>query len=233
MDTHRLTVVQCALDPARAAAFWSGLLALPGGGRGATEVPGDERRPTLRFVPGSPAGREHDGFHLHVLTADEDDLRATVDLVLRTGGRHLDVGRRPDERHVVLADPEGYPFCVLPPGGTFLAGSGRLAEVTCDGHRATGLFWSAALDRPLVWDRDGETAVETAPEGGTKISWGGPPVAAPPATAAKWLELVVDDPAAERERLLAAGAGALPDVADGTVRLTDPDGFVLRVSRAP
>ncbi|MGH3368116.1 MAG: VOC family protein, partial [Nocardioidaceae bacterium] len=29
------------------------------------------------------------------------------------GARHIDIGQRPEEGHVVLADPEGNEFCVL------------------------------------------------------------------------------------------------------------------------
>ncbi len=32
---------------------------------------------------------------------------------LELGARHLDVGQRPEEGHVVLADPDGNEFCVL------------------------------------------------------------------------------------------------------------------------
>lgn len=38
------------------------------------------------------------------------------------------------------------------------------------------MFWSEALGWPLVWDQDEETAIQS-PHGGTKVAWGGPPVA--------------------------------------------------------
>nr|WP_255392579.1 VOC family protein [Kineosporia sp. A_224] len=53
---------------------------------------------------------------------------------------------------------------------------GFLGELACDGTRAVGVFWSEALGWPLVWDQDEETAVQS-PHGGTKVAWGGPPVA--------------------------------------------------------
>lgn len=37
-------------------------------------------------------------------------------------------------------------------------------------------FAAEAVDRPLVWDEDSETAIQS-PHGGTKIAWGGPTVA--------------------------------------------------------
>lgn len=48
--------------------------------------------------------------------------------VLRPGAHHLDAGQRPEEEHVVLADPEGNEFCVIEPGNNFLAGCGYLGR---------------------------------------------------------------------------------------------------------
>lgn len=62
------------------------------------------------------------------------------------------------------------------PANIFLAGCGFLGEVSCDGTREVGLFWRDALGWPLVWDQDEETAAQS-PRGGTKVSWGGSPVA--------------------------------------------------------
>jgi hypothetical protein len=39
------------------------------------------------------------------------DARDPASLAL--GGSHLDVGQRPEERHVVLADPDGNEFCLV------------------------------------------------------------------------------------------------------------------------
>jgi hypothetical protein len=65
---------------------------------------------------------------------------------------------------------------VIEPGNAFLAGCGFLGELACDGTRQVGLFWAETLSWPLVWDEQEETAVQS-PHGGTKIAWGGPPVA--------------------------------------------------------
>ena len=59
---------------------------------------------------------------------------------------------------------------------SFLAGCGFLGELACDGTRQVGLLRAAALAWPLVWDEGQETAVQS-PHGGTKVAWGGPPVA--------------------------------------------------------
>ncbi len=79
--------------------------------------------------------------------------------LIELGARHIDVGQRPDEQHVVLADPEGNELCVIEPDNSFLADCGRLGSITCDGSPETGYFWSHALGWPLVWDQDGETAI--------------------------------------------------------------------------
>jgi hypothetical protein len=42
-----------------------------------------------------------------------EDQRATVARTLALVGRHLDIGQG-DVAHVVLADPDGNEFCVLP-----------------------------------------------------------------------------------------------------------------------
>ncbi len=164
-------------------------------------------------------------------------MAATVARVLELGGRHLDVGQAPDEEHVVLADPEGTALCVIPPWSRFLAGTGRLGELAGDGGRDTGLFWSAALGWPLVWDQDEETAVQS-PLGGTKLAWGGPPVT--PRTGVSRLRLELAAPAGTAladavAELEALGARTVDLVlAEGdTATMTDPAGTEFCVHRDP
>ena len=164
-------------DPARLATFWAsvldrGIVREPG----SALLPGDDTQVGLRFVAAATAKPGPSWLHLHLTSTSLEDQRQTVETVLTLGGRHLDVGQLPEEGHVVLADPEGNEFCVIEPGNKFLAGCGFLGEVACDGTRDVGLFWRDALRWPLVWDHDDETAVQS-PRGGTKISWGGRPVA--------------------------------------------------------
>jgi hypothetical protein len=120
---------------------------------------------------------------------------------------------------------------VIEPGSSFLAGCGFLGELACDGTRQVGLFWAEALGWPLVWDEDEETAIQS-PHGGTKVAWGGPPVAPKHGRNRQRFDLtaVDGDPAAEVERLLALGATRLGTAEDGAVELADPDGneFCLR-----
>jgi hypothetical protein len=142
-------------------------------------------------------------------------------------GRHHDVGQLPEEEHVVLADPEGNEFCVIQPGNKFLADCGFIGALAGDGSQAVGYFWSQALNWPLVWDQDEETAIRS-PHGGPKITWGGPPVAAKAGRSRVHFDLVPGDGAleAEVERLISLGATRLdPGSDDGRrVVLADPDG---------
>ncbi len=220
-----------AADPPAIAAFWARLLdrdvlVEPGGAL----VPGDERQVGLRFVASETEQVGPRRLHLHLTSISLEDQQRTVETVLRLGGRHIDVGQAPDDPFVVLAEPEGNELCVISPGNKFLAGTGYLGEVTCEGTRDAGLFWRDALDWPLVWDENGETAVQS-PLGGTKVSWGGPPVEPRHGPNRQRFDLITDDPSDEAERLLSLGATRLGDLTDG-VELADPDGneFSLHAS---
>ena len=210
-------------DAATVSAFWAGLLdrevlVEPGGAL----VTGDQTQVGLRFVTSETPQVGARRLHLHLTSTSLDDQQQTVDKALGLGGRHHDVGQAPEDRFVVLADPEGNELCVIEPGNNFLSGTGFLGEVTCDGTRDVGLFWRDALDWPLVWDESEETAVQS-PLGGTKVSWGGPPVEPRLGRNRQRLDLVTADIPAEADRLVALGATRLADV-EGGVELADVDG---------
>ncbi len=215
-----------AHDEARLARFWADVL-----GREVVEesvgslLPGDETQLGLRFVPSDAEKVGPNRMHLHLTSTSPEDLEHTVATAVGLGARHIDVGQRPEEGHVVLADPEGNEFCVIPPGNDFLAGCGFLGEVACDGTRAVGRFWSDVLGWPLVWDQDEETAIQSS-LGGTKVAWGGPPLAPKIGKNRQRLDLVaVDgDQAAEVERLVSLGASRLEATEDGAVAMADPEG---------
>ena len=220
-----------AADPPAIAAFWAMLLDRdvliePGGAL----APGDERQVGLRFVASDTEQVGPRRLHLHLTSNSLEDQQRTVETVLRLSGRHIDVGQAPDDPFVVLADPEGNELCVISPGNKFLAGTGYLGEVTCEGTRDAGLFWRDALGWPLVWDENEETAVQS-PLGGTKVSWGGPPVEPRHGPNRQRFDLVTDDPSDEADRLISLGATRRGDLADG-VELADPDGneFSLHAS---
>lgn len=229
---HALT--QDVRDPGLVAAFWGQLL-----GRGpvpdgdALLLPGTPTQVGLRFGPGGPAaGADENRIHLHVTSETEAGQRHTVQRALDLGGSHLDVGQLPEERHIVLADPEGNPFCVIEAGNNFLAGCGVLGELACDGTRDVGLFWAAALDWPLVWDQNEETAVQ-APEGGTKVAWGGPPVLPQRGQNIQRFDLRVEgDLGPEIDRLVALGASVCGEPGPDAAELADPDGNEFVLTRA-
>lgn len=226
VTSRRLVVAFDAHNPAPLARFWAGVLGriVVRDADGAL-LPGGEIQLSLRFVPGSAEKMGPNRMHLHLTSTDLADQKHTVATALRLGARHVDVGQRPEEGHVVLADPEGNEFCVIEPGNAFLAGSGFLGELACDGSREVGLFWSDALGWPLVWDQDQETAIQ-APHGGTKIAWGGPPVAPKVGRNRQRFGLVtVDgDQSTEVNRLISLGATRLEVAEDAVVALADPDG---------
>ncbi len=210
-------------DASAVAAFWAGLLDrdVLVESHGAL-VPGDEMQVGLRFVSSDTEQIGPRLLHLHLTSSSPADQQRTVETVLRLGGRHIDVGQEPDDDFVVLADPGGNELCVIEPGNNFLAGTGHLGEVTCSGTRDVGLFWRDALSWPLVWDENEETAVQS-PLGGTKVSWGGPPVEPQHGPNRQRFDLITDDLSGETDRLISLGATRLGALADGN-ELTDVDG---------
>lgn len=113
-------------------------------------------------------------------------------------------------------------------GNRFLENTTRIGAIAGEGMPRTGHFWSRALGWPLVWDQDEETAIQS-PDGGAKITWGGPPV--PAKTARNRLRWVVEARGphdVERARLVGLGACVMTERPDGT-ELADPEGneFVL------
>jgi catechol 2,3-dioxygenase-like lactoylglutathione lyase family enzyme len=229
MLTRRLTVTFDAHDPARLATFWAGLL-----GREVVDsfLPGVDTQVGLGFVRGSTEKARPNRIHLHLTSADPAQQQQTVATALGLGAAHIDVGQRPEEGHIVLADPEGNEFCVIEPDNAYLAGCGFLGELACDGTREVGLFWSEATGWPLVWDQDAETAIQS-PLGGTKVAWGGPPVAPNEGRNRQRLELATPkgDQQAEVDRLVTLGATRLEAGADGAVVLADPDGNEFSVTQ--
>ena len=233
MTCEFLAICIDANDPLRLARFWGAML-----GRemadapqdGLTLLPSDATGFRLRFFGTQEQKSGMSDRHLHLTSTSLDDQQQTVERSLRLGAQHIDIGQRPEEGHVVLADPEGNEFCVIEPDNAFLAGCGRLGSITCDGSRRVGSFWSEALGWPLVWDQDEETAIR-APDGtGPFITWG-PPV--PPKMAKSRLHLDIaprhdTDQRQEVDRLISLGAVRI-DIGEGDVDgvvMADPDGNV-------
>lgn len=232
MATRLTALVLDAHDPDRLAGFWAGLLGRPARDEAqGVLLEGSDTQVGLRFEASASVRSGPNRVHLHLTSTTPSDQRERVAAALALGASHLDVGQLPEEGHVVLADPEGNELCVIEPGNSFLGGCGLLGELACDGTREVGVFWSEALSWPLVWDEDGETAIQS-PAGGTKIAWGGPPVAAKHGRNRQRFELEPYDGDLDAEvgRLVALGATRLGTPGPMTVDMADRDGneFVLR-----
>jgi predicted enzyme related to lactoylglutathione lyase len=220
-----------ANDPRALAQFWGGVL----GWETAADrddtialLPSDDTGFRLRFLPSAQQKTGPNQMHFDLTSTSLEDQQQTVERSLALGARHIDVGQRPEEGHVVLADPEGNEFCVIEPDNNFLADCGFIGALSCDGSQAVGYFWSEALGWPLVWDQDQETAIRS-PHGGPKITWGGPPLN--PKTGKDRLHFDIAPPSegdqqAEVDRLVSLGATPV-DIGQGGVDwvvLADPDG---------
>jgi hypothetical protein len=210
---------------------WRDVVEDPPGG--AALLPGDDTGFRIRFVPAREPKVSQNLMHFDLTSTSLEDQERKVARALELGGRHIDVGQRPEEEHVVLADPEGNEFCVIEPGNKFLADCGLVGALACDGSQEVGYFWSAALEWPLVWDQDQETAIRS-PHGGPKITWGGPPLM--PKVGRSRLRLDLAPPAggdqrAEVDRLLSLGATRVDSgrAGGGPVAMADPDGNEFRV----
>ncbi|MFH7599242.1 VOC family protein [Streptomyces racemochromogenes] len=224
--------------PPELARFWSGVL----GWKPADDpdgdvalLPPDSTGFRIRFLPGQVPKTGQNRAHFDLTSSSPEEQQQTVARALALGARHIDVGQLPEEGHVVLADPDGNEFCVIRAGNSFLADTGFIGALACDGTQEVGYFWSKALRWPLVWDQDQETAIQS-PDGGTKITWGGPPVAPKTGTNRLFLELALPadaDWAAEVERLVSLGAAPAGTVEGGRALMLDPDGneFSLRRGR--
>lgn len=199
---------------------------------GAALVPGDRTQVGLRFVASELRRVGRPRLHVHLTSSSLEDQGRTIATALRLGGRHHDVGQTGEEGFVVLADPEGNELCVIEPDNSYLAGTGYLGEITCEGSRAVGLFWRDALGWPLVWEEDEQTAIQS-PLGGTKIAWDsadGSSTEPRDRRNRQRFDLISTDSATDVERLLSLGAARRAHLSDRVV-LADPDGndFSLHV----
>lgn len=158
---HSVTFV--SPDPERDAAFWGSVLGRsPRSDDGGILLPGDDRQVGLRFTPGDPHGTERNRLHLHLSRADRDQAEAIAACVA-LGARLRGNGHVPAGSYAAMADVVADEFCVIEDDNAYLTPR-PLGEVTCEGTRATGMFWSRALDWPVVWDQDEEVPSRHPPE---------------------------------------------------------------------
>jgi hypothetical protein len=236
MASHFVALCFDANDPLRLARFWAGVLCwemADAAEDGIALLPSDDTGFKIRFLPTDKLKVGQNRIHFDLTSTSLENQQQTVARALRLGARHIDIGQRGDEGHVVLADPEVNEFCVIEPGNSFLADCGSIGAVNCDGSQEVGYFWSEALEWPLVWDRDQETAIQS-PSGGSKITWSGPPLM--PRTGKDRLRFDIAPPVdgdqqTEVDRLVSLGAARI-EVGQGEVSwvaMADPDGNEFRV----
>ncbi|MFG2368717.1 VOC family protein [Streptomyces mirabilis] len=239
MTSQLFAICFNATRPSGLARFWSGVLGweLADGLDGDVAIlPPDAGGFRIRFLPSQEPKTGQNRAHFDLTSTSPEDQQQTVARALELGGTHIDVGQLPEDGHVVLADPDGNEFCVIEAGNKFLADTGSIGALACDGTQEVGYFWSEALRWPLVWDQDQETAIQS-PDGGTKITWGGPPVAPKTGTNRLYLELALPagaDGEAEVERLISLGATRTGIGGGDGVRvlMLDPDGNEFSVQRS-
>jgi hypothetical protein len=191
-------------------------------------LPNDDTGFDINLFPNDAPKVGPNQMHFDLTSTSHENQQETVARALELGASHLDIGQGPDAEHVVLEDPEANEFCVIEPGNSFLADCGFIGALASDGTQSCGYFWSEALGWPLVWDQDEETAIRS-PQGGPKVTWGGPPIA--PKTGKYRLHFDLAPPSdgnqqAEVDRLISLGASHI-DIGQGDVSwvvLTDPDG---------
>ncbi len=132
-----------ANDPLALARFWAAALRWEIGDETEDEirlVPTDGTRFEILFVrvPEPKVGKNR--LHFDLTSSSIEDQQQSVEKLVELGARHIDIGQRPEEGHVVLADPEGNEFCIIEPGNKFLAGCERLGAISCEGTQEVGLL---------------------------------------------------------------------------------------------
>jgi truncated hemoglobin YjbI len=217
-------------DPRSDAAFWAGVLdRTPVVDPLGILLPGSSRQVGLRFAEGPARGAAVNRLHLHLSQAGWNQ-REAIAVCIEHGGRLRGNGHVPENSYAAMADTVGDDFCVIADENAYLAGCGPLGEVTCDGTKTVGLFWSRALGWPVVWDEGEEIAIQST-AGGTKLAWSGDALDERTATDRQTFCLSVDPAFLDGEvaRLIDLGARRRT-ASDDTVVLRDPDGidFLLR-----
>lgn len=106
MGSSLLAVTFEVLHPTQVAHFWAHMLSrnVDETSEGAF-LPGDAAQLGLRFAPSRTERAGRNRAHIHLTSTSDADQQHVVKTALGLGARHLDVGQRPEERHIVLADP--------------------------------------------------------------------------------------------------------------------------------
>ncbi|MEX0873769.1 MAG: VOC family protein [Actinomycetota bacterium] len=231
MTTRLANLCFDANDSLRLARFWAGMLGWDIYDETHEEIgvlPTDGTRFILIFLPVPEPKVAKNRLHLDLVSQSVEHQAEMVDSFIGLGARRIDVGQGEDADHVVLADPEGNEFCVVPPEYSS-EGTGLIGAVAYDAATpALGSFWSEAIGWPIAYE-SGEYIGIRAPDGVGPFITFGPPVA--PKSAKNRLHLDVSptrdgDQQDEVERLISLGATHV-DIGQGGVPwvvMADPEG---------
>jgi len=103
-------------------------------------LPSDDTGFRIRCLPTQQPKVGQNQVHFDLTSASLEHQQQTVARALALGARHIDIGQRPEDGHVVLADPEGNEFCVIEPGNNFLADCGFIGALAGEGSQEVGLL---------------------------------------------------------------------------------------------
>jgi catechol 2,3-dioxygenase-like lactoylglutathione lyase family enzyme len=107
-------IIKCT-DPEASAAFWCGALGYRVFDQDETGVAiaGASSAPTILLIRTDEPKREHVRIHFD-LCPTGGDQETEVDRLIALGATPVDVGQGDSHKWVVLADPSGNEFCVMP-----------------------------------------------------------------------------------------------------------------------
>jgi predicted enzyme related to lactoylglutathione lyase len=141
MSAHLLALCFDANDPLRLARFWSGVLGwemAEDPHDGVALLPSDDTGFRIRFLATQEQKAGPNQMHFDLTSTSLEDQQQTVARSRSLGARHIDIGQRPEEGHVVLADPEGNEFCVIEPGTASLLTADSSERLRATGRRTSG-----------------------------------------------------------------------------------------------
>ncbi len=152
MSTRLAHVVIDGQDPGLLARFWADAL----GWRIVIDVPheveieGGADDVNLIFVPVPGPKAAKSRVHLDLATTLQENQSEKVDRLVDSGAARVDIGQG-DTSWVVLADPEGNDFCVLPPN-YYDEDTGPIGAIciTPEDRALLMEFWSAATGWPTT-----------------------------------------------------------------------------------
>src|SRR5579875_496458 len=147
MSTRFFSITFGAHDVEHQAHFWGSVLdrgRVTDAHGGVTLPAASAGQPTIRFMSHDEPKTTPNRAHFDLTSESTAHQELIVARALAAGAEHLDIGQGADAEHTVLADPEGNEFCVIPPGNAFLAGTGAIGCIACDGSQSVGYFWSRA-----------------------------------------------------------------------------------------